>query len=195
MLSNRYLMRPKMSVLLLLMTLAIDYSMSQAAQAFAPKAMGVVTIDVSPDDNNNPSAAATTQSNSTLQLAVDIHSRVDISELQLTLSFNPSLTLRQGQTAWQGAIAAGQTIRLHYSFDQPANAGEIRGECCRFNLFRLEAGLEQWLSAASYRVAAQDSLTQVTRVPLEQLNAGKNLRQSSGGGDAAQRYVIEYSLD
>lgn len=157
--------------------------------AFAPKSIGVVTIEVLPSDSTPASGLA---------IKVAIHSQVAIQDLQLTALPQPDLALRQGDAQWQGSIAAGETVVLDYQFESSAAALKPSQRLCRFDLYRSAAGMNQWLSSAEYVAPADADNVEAKRVPLQMQTDAAASARSAGTQNAATsspRYLIEYSLD
>lgn len=164
------------------------------AAAFAPKSMGVVTLDVKSVVGNGEQEQRFTEG-SLLELSVNVHSQVAIANLRLDLSAYPQLTLRDGLQSWRGAINAGETLQIRYVFRTTTDIAKNPGVLCQFDLFRDDDGLSQWLSAAQYQYAASIANVPGQRV-LVQDNADANATLQSIGDSVNQpSYLIEYSLD
>lgn len=188
MLRSRFNARPIRLVLFLCVLGAA--TISNAVFAFAPKSVGVVTMDVRASDSQGLSNDAT----SAVAVTVAIHSQVAIADLRLSMTANPNVTLRQGQQQWQGAIAAGQTVSLNYVFESGADSNMVEGARLQFVLYRQQDGQSHWLGAADYPMTHQSESVQAVRVPLQTLDNNPSPRSRSTGS-GADNFLIEYSLD
>jgi len=180
--------------LLRLAVFLIAATIGAGVQAMTPKAKGVVTIDVA-DVNASQAAASSDAVAFPVTLVVEIHSQVAIADLRLDLRLNKAASLSQGWTQWQGGIAAGQTIRLNYVVESSEDPATIHGALCQFDLYRTNAGLNQWLGAAEFEMAQPGPVTTARRVPLKDLSSNTPATRNLSDGAQSQRYLIEYSLD
>lgn len=156
--------------------------------AYAPKALGVVTLTVSPVES-----VGGTVDQAPLQLTVEVHSQIALPAIRLIANPASGLILSGGQQQWQGAVAAGETLRFSYSL-QPGS-GALQGKICQFTLLRLDAGAEHWLSGADYSISQPQSALTATRVPDHNNTTSSSSMQIQSGVANKQRYYIEYSLD
>jgi len=159
--------------------------------AYAPKPGAVVSIDVTPTAAMDAGVAADSATSTSLDLQVDIHSRLSLAQVTLRLDLDSRLQLIEGQATWQGTLAAGQTLRLRYRFLASAEQSLPSAvELARFSLFRIENTQPQWLTSAGYALPTISPATTPARLPRNGNLAAE--RQASG---AASAYVIDYSLD
>jgi len=179
----------KIALIRLFIIIVVALLLCGNAAAFAPKSMGVVTIEVWPVDVPNASTS------STLAIKVAIHSQIAIPDLQLNALQQPGLALQLGSAQWQGSIAAGETLQLDYQFETQGKTLQAAQSLCRFELYRIAAGMNQWLGSAEFQLPSDNASVQTSRVPLQMQAGVAAAAQRSAGSVNTPRYLIEYSLD
>lgn len=163
----------------------VQFLLPGLVQAYAPKAMGPVTIDIIAVNAGNAGSPMTLQ--------VQLHARVDLPALTLSLSSHDQrLQLSAGSLPWQGDLKAGQDYQIELQFNSQAERQTLLGaELVRVDLHANRNGVAHWLGAASYALATDSVEAGPSRVAEQDSDSATTTYSNAG----ATRYFAEYSLD